>query len=44
MSRRNKVLLSALTVGALGSVATLGIFGVFTATTQNAGNEIRRGP
>jgi hypothetical protein len=43
MSKRNKILLSALTVGALGSVAALGIFGFFTATTQNAGNEISTG-
>jgi hypothetical protein len=30
-------------VGVLGSVAGLGVFGLFTATTQNAGNEISSG-
>lgn len=43
MRTRTKVLLSALAVGALGSVAGLGVFGAFSATTQNAGNEITTG-
>jgi len=43
MRKRNKLLLSALVIGALGSVAALGVFGVFSATTQNAGNEISTG-
>jgi hypothetical protein len=37
------VLLSTLVVGALGGLTTLGVFGLFTATTQNAGNEISTG-
>ena len=37
------MLLSALVVGALGSLTTLGAYGLFTATTQNAGNEITSG-
>lgn len=40
---REKVLLSALGIGVLSSVAALGIFGVFSATTQNTGNEIVSG-
>lgn len=43
MRRRTKVALSVLVVGVLGSVAGLGVFGLFTATTQNAGNEISSG-
>jgi hypothetical protein len=43
MSRRNKALLSALIVGALGSLVALGVFGLFSATTQNSGNEISTG-
>jgi hypothetical protein len=43
MSKRTKVALSALVVGALGGLVTLGIYGLFTATTQNAGNEISAG-
>jgi hypothetical protein len=43
MRTRQKLLLTALAVGTLGSVSALGIFGVFTATTQNAGNEISTG-
>jgi hypothetical protein len=40
---REKVLLSALGIGVLSSVAALGIFGVFSATTQNTGNEFVSG-
>jgi hypothetical protein len=43
MSGRSKVALSALVVGVLGSFAALGVYGLFTATTQNAGNEISSG-
>ena len=43
MTRRNKLLASVLVVGVLGTVAAGGIFGVFSATTQNAGNEISTG-
>lgn len=38
-----KVALSALLVGVLGSLIALGAYGLFTATTQNAGNEIASG-
>jgi hypothetical protein len=41
--RRSKLLASALVVGALGSVVALGVFGLFSATTQNSGNEISSG-
>jgi hypothetical protein len=43
MTRRNKLLASVLVVGVLGTVAAGGVFGVFSATTQNAGNEISTG-
>jgi hypothetical protein len=43
MRTRNKLLTSALVVAALGSVAALGVFGLFSATTQNSGNEISSG-
>ncbi len=43
MTRRNKLLASALVVGVLGTVAAGGVFGLFSATTQNAGNEISTG-
>jgi hypothetical protein len=43
MRNRNKLLLSTLVIGALGSLVALGVFGVFSATTQNAGNEISTG-
>ena len=43
MTRTRKLLISALVVGTLGSVAALGVFGAFSATTQNAGNEIVTG-
>ena len=41
--RRHKLLASALVVGVLGTVAAGGVFGLFSATTQNAGNEISTG-
>ncbi len=43
MNRVRKLLVSALVVGVLGTVAALGVVGVFSATTQNAGNEISAG-
>ena len=43
MKRRHKLLASALVVGVLGTVAAGGVFGLFSATTQNAGNEISTG-
>jgi Camelysin metallo-endopeptidase len=43
VKRRDKVLASALVVGVLGGVTALGIFGQFSATTQNSGNEISTG-
>lgn len=38
-----KAALSALVIGVFGSLASLGVYGVFTATTQNAGNELTSG-
>jgi hypothetical protein len=38
-----KVLLTALCVGAFGSLAAMGVFGAFSATTTNAGNTITAG-
>jgi hypothetical protein len=43
MPNKQKVLLSTLVVGVLCGLTTLGVFGVFSATTQNAGNEISTG-
>ncbi|HVX32322.1 MAG TPA: hypothetical protein VHA80_04205 [Solirubrobacterales bacterium] len=43
MNKSNKLLISALLVGVLGSLVALGVFGLFSATTQNAGNEISSG-
>jgi hypothetical protein len=43
MARTEKVLLSMLVVGVLCGVTTFGVFGAFSATTQNAGNEISTG-
>lgn len=43
MRRLDRALLSAVVVGVLGGVAAMGIYGAFTATTQNAGNEIATG-
>jgi hypothetical protein len=42
-SKPTRLLLSVLIVGTLAGFAALSIFGVFTATTQNAGNEISTG-
>jgi hypothetical protein len=38
-----KVLLTALCVSALGSLAAMGVFGAFSSTTTNAGNTITAG-
>jgi hypothetical protein len=43
MINKQKVLLSTMVVGVLCGLTTLGVFGVFSATTQNAGNEISTG-
>ena len=43
MKNREKALISALVIGVLGSLAGLGVFGAFSATTTNAGNEINTG-
>src|SRR5215210_6519623 len=43
MAKKQKVLLSTLVVGVLCGLTSLGVFGVFSATTQNAGNEISTG-
>jgi len=43
MNRRHKLLASALVVGVLGTVAAGGVFGLFSATTSNSGNEISTG-
>jgi hypothetical protein len=43
MKTTTKVLLTALCVGALGSLAAMGVFGAFSGTTSNAGNSITAG-
>jgi hypothetical protein len=43
MSKSRKFLLSTLVVGILGSFVALGVFGLFSATSQNSGNEISSG-
>jgi hypothetical protein len=43
VSKRTKFALSALVVGVVGSFAALGVYGLFTATTRNSGNEITSG-
>jgi len=43
MAKNQKLLLSTLVVGLLCGLTTLGVFGLFSATTQNAGNEISTG-
>jgi hypothetical protein len=43
LSGAEKVLLSLLVLGVFGGLTTLGVFGLFTATTQNSGNEIHAG-
>lgn len=43
MIRSQKVLASMLVIGTMGGVTSLGVFGAFSATTQNAGNEISTG-
>lgn len=42
-SKRAKIGLSALVVGVLGSLTGIGVYGLFTATTQNSGNELTSG-
>lgn len=43
MKAVTKVLLTVLCVGALGGLATMGVFGAFSSTTTNAGNQITAG-
>ena len=43
LRRLDKALLSALVVGVLGGAAAMGVYGLFTSTTQNSGNEITSG-
>jgi hypothetical protein len=43
MKRSQKLLLSTVVVGVMGSLVALGVFGLFSATTQNSGNEISSG-
>jgi hypothetical protein len=43
MSKTKKLLLSAVVVGVMGSFVAVGVFGLFSATTQNSGNEISSG-
>jgi hypothetical protein len=43
VKKTEKVLSSVLVVGALCGATTFGVFGAFSATTQNAGNEISTG-
>jgi hypothetical protein len=43
VKKTEKVLSSVLVVGVLCGVTSLGVFGAFSATTQNAGNEISTG-
>ena len=43
MKKSQKALASVLVVGLLGGVVALGVFGLFSATTQNSGNEISAG-
>jgi hypothetical protein len=43
MKSKHKILTSALVVAVLGSVVAIGVFGMFSATTQNSGNEISSG-
>ncbi len=43
MRTKEKLLLPLLAIGLLSRVLALGIFGVFSATTQNTGNEIVSG-
>jgi hypothetical protein len=43
MRKSQKLLLSTIVVGVMGSLVALGVFGLFSATTQNSGNEISSG-
>jgi hypothetical protein len=43
MKGKNTILIAALGLGVLSTVMAFGIFGVFSSTTQNTGNEIVSG-
>ena len=43
MGRLQKLLTTALVLAACASFVAVGVFGLFSATTQNAGNEISTG-
>jgi hypothetical protein len=43
VDKRVKIALSVLVIGVLGGFATLGVYGLFSATTQNSGNELTAG-
>lgn len=43
MKTTTKVLMTVLCAGALGSLAAIGVFGAFSSTTTNAGNQITAG-
>lgn len=43
MRKTHKLLVSTVVVGVMGSLVALGVFGLFSATTQNSGNEISSG-
>jgi hypothetical protein len=43
VKKTEKVLSSVLVVGVLAGATTFGVYGAFSATTQNAGNEISTG-
>lgn len=43
MRKSQKVLVSTVVVGVMGSLVALGVFGLFSATSQNSGNEVSSG-
>ncbi len=43
MSKGKKLLLSTVVVGVMGSFVAVGVLGLFSATTQNSGNEVSSG-
>lgn len=43
MILRTKILLTVLSVGALGAVATMGIYGAFSSTASNGGSQFSSG-
>jgi hypothetical protein len=43
MTKTRKLLASLVVVGALGTIAALGVFASFTSTTQNPGNNLSAG-